>query len=598
MKNTKLLYGMFFAGVLSLRGADVTEQQDQSESYQLVKSFTRKESIERYAGSRLGLKNLYGSHIINESDAAWKELDMDLLIAKLDRTFTAAGSVEFKKVMRPLSDESALLERQEFIKALLDNHEELEKLCNMLSLFAAYYENSFINILEPLGKLDPVDMVYKNTLVPLTGSTKINLLLQIGLSTLGTASGVMYDVLHLQQDWQQMRGARWGLRTWLGVNNLASMGLLGYGVYCQLFAIKNILSQIPQVDGVVLNIGQGVAVARKLSDVLNQNYDLQQAGIAHLFNKTFATGSKQLHDIIYEILERERTERAAQASYIARGYKYWSMPDSVDLFYKIKKARDIFGSMLHAIGVLDAYVSIARLYNEWQEQNIPVAYAVYENADKPQHEFIGLYNPLLKSSIANDFILGGTNKAHHELLTGPHACGKTTSMHTLADGYILGQTLTIVPAQKASFVPLTTIKTYFNIGDNLSEGLSSFTAEHGRLDELAQDANDLELRDRCLMLVDEPLAKTIQLIGEPRVTDFIRKLLPIDPLMLVVATHFEDPARLEDETYEFIKNMQPEVQAFVGNQFKPTYKIIEGKADWWFHDKQKREAFVNWLLKK
>lgn len=596
MKKTITLFSVFFAGALSLQGVDVTEQQEQAESsYQLVKSFTRSECAQRYARSRFGSKNFYRSQILTESDSAWKELDMDLLIAKLDKAYTAAGSVEFRKLMHPVSDDSELLERQEFIKALLDNQEELEKICTMLSTFAEQYENSFANVLEPLTA-DPFELVRKNAILPMTSSTKVNLILQLGMMFFGTGQAFAYDAFHLRQDMQQMAQPGWRMRAWLGMNSLGVIAALAYSGYYNVLAVKNMINQIPQADAVVLKIGQSVALTRKLSDVLNQNYDLQQSEVARLFNKTFASGSEQLREIVYEILERERIEKAAEASCVATGYKYWAMPDSLDLFYKIKLARDLFGRMLHAIGILDAYVSIVRLHNEWQEQHIPVSYVAYESADKPCHDFKQLYNPLIGSSVANDFVLGGSYKAHHTLLTGPHACGKTTSMKTLAYGYILGQTITVVPAKAATCAPLTKLKTYFNIGDNLAEGLSSFTAEHGRLDELCQEANEFEKQDRCLMLVDEPLAKTIQLIGEPRVTDFIKKLLPVDPLMLVVATHFEDPVRLEAETNGFIKNMQPEVLVLAGSQFKPTFKILDGKADWWFHDKQKREAFVDWLL--
>jgi len=599
MKKISLFFGFLMFSVWSLFGVNVDQEQDQdgATTYQIIKNFTRSERAEKYANSRFGSRNLYPAQMLNEADSAWKELDMDVLIAKLDRTYTAPGSVEFRKLMHPTSDKDELLIRQEFVKVLLDNQEEFEKICDVLSVFAQEYENNFITILEPLN-LDPFDLVRKNAILPMTSSTKFNLLFQLGMMFFGTGQAIAYDLFHVRQDMQQIVQPGWRMRAWLGLNGFGVLTALAYSCYYNVLAVKNMVNQIPQADGLALKVGQGFSLMRKLSNVLNQNYDFQDSEPAQLFNNVFVSGSEQLRDTIHEILERERLEKAAETSYASTAYKYWSMPDSLDLFYKIKAARDVFARMLHAVGVLDAYVSIVRLYHEWEQKNIPVVFAEYEEENIPHHDFRDLYNPLVDFSVANDFVLGGSNKARHAVLTGPHACGKTTSMHTLADGYLLGQTITILPARKASFVPLTAVKTYFNIGDNLSEGLSSFTAEHGRLDELTHDAQGLKPDDRCLMLVDEPLAKTIQIIGEPRVTKFIKDLLVIKPLMLVVATHFEDPARLEADTNGFVKNMQPEVGVLTSNQFKPTYKIIDGKADWWFHDKQKREAFVNWLLKK
>jgi hypothetical protein len=48
------------------------------------------------------------------------------------------------------------------------------------------------------------------------------------------------------------------------------------------------------------------------------------------------------------------------------------------------------------------------------------------------------------------------------------------------------------------------------------------------------------------------------------------------------------------ETHGVVKNFQPEVDAAL----EPTYKIIDGAADWWFKDVERRERFIAQLIKR
>ena len=316
--------------------------------------------------------------------------------------------------------------------------------------------------------------------------------------------------------------------------------------------------------------------------------------------------NEQLHGTLKKIKERKD---AQEASRLCEGVslcqvtsltKYWHMLDSLDLYDDLRAMRSAFVNILHAMGTLDAYLSVVRLYHEWGARGMPRTFATFSRDPQRNlgHVFFDIANPLLDRSILNNFMLGGAHKEKHAVLTGPHACGKTTSMKSIAYGYILGQSIMIVPAKTAVFVPVTAIKTSFNLGDNLTEGLSSFTAEYGRLNALEVAVHKLGLHDRCLMLVDEPLAKTIQIIGEPRVTDFVRKISACPQVMLLVATHFEEPSRLEKETNGLVKNFQPELIVKADGTFSPTYKIIDGAAAWWFNDKDKRGAFIDWLIKR
>jgi DNA mismatch repair ATPase MutS len=208
-----------------------------------------------------------------------------------------------------------------------------------------------------------------------------------------------------------------------------------------------------------------------------------------------------------------------------------------------------------------------------------------------------VYNPLIHSEkqVSNSLQLGTDFSAQHIMLTGPHGCGKTTIMKTIAYAYILGQSILLVPATNAHISPLTKIGTYLNVADNFSKGLSSFMAERQQMDTLRALANNVTASDRCLIIVDEPYAKTVQTVGEELVYNFILELYNNPQLTMLVASHFEKPALLEQKTKRAIVNYQPELLEPQPGSFIRTFKIIPGKARWWFENPQRRSDFVEWL---
>jgi DNA mismatch repair protein MutS len=253
--------------------------------------------------------------------------------------------------------------------------------------------------------------------------------------------------------------------------------------------------------------------------------------------------------------------------------------------------------LMHIYGVADAYLSVVRLYQESQQQALPLRWVTFSQGETPACTLQNVYNPIVtpEHAVPNSFVLGGSNVARHMMLTGPHGCGKTTSMKTIAYVYAMGQSILLGQADQAAILPINKIGTYLNITDNLAQGMSSFMAEKKRMKELHALAEHLEPTDRCLMLIDEPYAKTLQVVGEDRVYRFVADLYKIPQLMMLIATHFEKPAILESESQGVVENYQPELLEPTPHNFMRTFRILKGKAGWWFEDAQRRSDFVDWL---
>lgn len=532
------------------------------------------------------------NQILGETDKEWGELNMPLLLEAVRRTKSQVGALTFEALLEPIDDTAALKKRQELVRALMDD--ELFPQLDAFSKAFAKDEGLFLHIIDRIGAqgdlLEGIPDMFKG----LYQNTSLKFLLTVHLmSTAMLTQGLAIEARHVVLDWRAMRapGERWVKKLWLGFNLLGQVSGLGVGVYFNFASLKLLLDKLPQADGFVVKMGQALGRLKALHDALQANPRLKDSPFAQKFAEFWSMSNPNLKSVVEAVQTRSSYEEKSFAF-----LRYWYMTDSLTNYDTLRRFPSSLAILLKASALLDAYLSVARLIREYREHGLAVSFASYKEGDAPAFTFQSLGNPLLKKTVPNDFELGLT-EARHAVLTGPHACGKTTSMKSIAFAHILGQSLTIVPAEAATFVPLSSIRTYFNIGDKIGEGLSSFMSEHKRMTELREVAESLGRNDRILMLVDEPYAKTIQTIGEPRVTNFLRDLSKVPHLMVILATHFEEPSSLEAETRGTVKNFQPEVQGLESLEFKPSYKIVGGAAQWWFKDREKRDAFIDWLVK-
>ena len=270
----------------------------------------------------------------------------------------------------------------------------------------------------------------------------------------------------------------------------------------------------------------------------------------------------------------------------------------VNAYEYVLRSQDKLVTLLNIYGNIDASMSVAKLYKESEQQGRFLSWASFDEHTYPFHSLEDIYNPLVpfENIALNSFTLGGDAVARHMLLNGPHGCGKTTSMKSIVYAYIMGQSILLVTAKKATFAPITQLGVYLNVTDNLAAGTSSFMAEKKFMQQLEAMAHNLTPSDRCLMIIDEPYAKTLQEIGEKRAYTFLNELRNIPQLMMLFASHFAQPIRVEEESKGQVKNYYPELLEPTPGNFIRTFKIIEGTATWWLtSDVDKRERFITWL---
>ena len=167
-----------------------------------------------------------------------------------------------------------------------------------------------------------------------------------------------------------------------------------------------------------------------------------------------------------------------------------------------------------ALAELDAYLSVARLYNESQDKPNKYSFVNYDTSETPVIDLKNFWNPCVGyDAVANTLTMGIDNHPKDLIITGPNTGGKSTLMRALVSAILMGQSLGIVPAQEGSHITLfSNIRAYLNITDDSSLGLSLFWASARRAKELLEAAQ--RPTGHSLTLFDEIYNGTAPKIGE------------------------------------------------------------------------------------
>jgi len=250
---------------------------------------------------------------------------------------------------------------------------------------------------------------------------------------------------------------------------------------------------------------------------------------------------------------------------------------------------------LEAAGELDAMYSVSRLLNN--NNKAQYCFVEFVNNEKPIIKFEAFWNPLMDANKVeiNSVHLGKTGD-HNMMITGPNGSGKSTNMKAITLNILLGQTFGIAAAKRAIITPFDKINSYLNVQENLKQGMSTFMAEAQRLEEICQIITSIPKNKKCFTIIDEGLRGTVAEEGVKRICNMMRNIIQSDQSICILATHFKQPTYLEKETGR-ISNYYVTIEEPSFGKFIRAYKFERGVNNWWFNDQQKRQRFIDWLIK-
>lgn len=277
---------------------------------------------------------------------------------------------------------------------------------------------------------------------------------------------------------------------------------------------------------------------------------------------------------------------------------FYSRGHVLTMHLAIKQAKKSLIPLLHSVAFIDAYCSIAKLYQESQKNSVAFNFLEIRESHQPFLHYEQAWLPLLSSQqvIVNDLMLGGDNDPGKIIITGPNGGGKSTVLKTYGVLAILSQGWCITPAKKGCQSLFTSIKTGLCPKENLSKGLSTFMAEKKAMTEIFNDMLDLENHGGTMLaLIDEPYKGTVDTESAKRIYQFGKDVAGFSRALIAIATHTEKPIDLEIDTNAIFGNYQVKIEEISPYNFERLFKLEKGPALWWFTDESKRSRFIDWI---
>jgi DNA mismatch repair protein MutS len=163
-----------------------------------------------------------------------------------------------------------------------------------------------------------------------------------------------------------------------------------------------------------------------------------------------------------------------------------------DRMFRVKYRKET-EELIASVYLVDAYRAVA----ETASLN-KLGFPEYVDSATPQIEMKGLFHPLLRDPVPNDWALTGSKSLC--FLTGPNMVGKSTFLKSLGVSVYLAHLGFPVPARFMKTTVYNGLVTTINLADHMDRGYSHFYSEVNRIKEVAQMINS---RKRMFVIFDE-----------------------------------------------------------------------------------------------
>jgi len=369
-------------------------------------------------------------------------------------------------------------------------------------------------------------------------------------------------------------GCRSASRTWIVFSGL-QLALNGYLLAMKGLAVKTALDEASQRQSTInylherLNdVASCVRGCKQLLDIVPNNAYIA-AGLSSLqeVQELFADGDDDIHQLV----------QLLQSGTFEGDPSFFSRSGRVLAAYKLMvNAKDDLMPIFQTLGELDACLSLAKLYKEYQNENVGYAFAEYVESDLPILEIEDFWNPFIDvNKVVTNSIAFGESAPSTILITGTNMNGKSTVLKAVLLDVLMAQTATFAPAKSIRISPYSLVASYMNIKDDTAAGKSLFQAQVARSKELLSDVVQLPDDKHAFIAADELFTGTgadkAQVAAKKVVADFAKN----DQVNCLCATHYPLMTTLADE-YNSCKNCKMDMQIHEDGRYAPTYRLADG----------------------
>ncbi len=249
----------------------------------------------------------------------------------------------------------------------------------------------------------------------------------------------------------------------------------------------------------------------------------------------------------------------------------WSNIGNVLTAYRLMETAHVLRATFEYIGQIDAHASIAHLYTAHKDDHHPYTFALYQIEDTPQVIMEHVWNPHLGIKCCTHSMALGNTMPNTSIITGDNAAGKSTMIKSMALALLLGQTLTIVPADKLSFTPFAKICSSIKHADNIQAGTSLFITETLKAQQLLDTLGIMAASEFTFAIFDELFRSTSFEKGQKTAYEFVSTLGKCPKILALVATHYAHLTTLEDEQPHLFRNYLSQVRT--NSQGAPIFEL-------------------------
>ncbi|MCK4651321.1 hypothetical protein KAT08_04070 [Candidatus Babeliales bacterium] len=549
-----------------------------------------------------------------EITTTWEDLDLFAAPSKdenyvaqaIDRTKTEVGKVSlYKKLALPTANTEKIKARQEIIKTLLTNdklRESLDKIFSEMDkgerVLLAIWERQLFKYMDRLYyfSIPGTEKLNDNTTALLIKYlyNRSSSLLQTSISIAAGFALITYGILNttnflnIPQKLKQFSKKHigyagfsfpylWKIKNPWIVRSLVAI-IAGY--FCSFYGIwelkwiSNMFLTEEITQTFLIKITQYMRKTIDLYELIKTNPKLSNfkefKGI-----KTFFEEDVNENDSLNKLLNLIQSETLKNKASL---FSHKGIILTTNLL--LKKTKKKLENLVEAVGNLDAYLSCAKLFNEFEKKQVKFCFANFAKSEKPFIKAEEFWHPLININkvVTNNLIVGTENYRPNMVITGPNAGGKSCILKSITLCLIMAQTLGIAPASSLTFTPFKSISTYLNITDNVNEGNSLFKAEVLRTQNLIDKIKNSKEGEFNFTVFDEIFNGTSPVEGAAAAYSVATHIGTFKNSISLIATHFPILTNLENNTETF-SNYKVTVNQYKNGNIEYPYKLQQGASD-------------------
>lgn len=246
----------------------------------------------------------------------------------------------------------------------------------------------------------------------------------------------------------------------------------------------------------------------------------------------------------------------------------------------IDEHKEVFEGVAEIVGEVDACLSLAKLYKEYEAQRVKYCFAQITDQEKPQFSLKGMWHPLLdqETAVTNDFAMGGDQK-QHGIITGSNTAGKSTvGLKSPLISLYLAHSLGIAPATVCNTSRFNAFGSYLHVVDDTASGESAFQAEINRVKDICDMIEKVPKDKHVFVVLDELFRGTAAQASEHGTYKVAKYFGEKSNIISLLATHVKKVTELAHIAKHHV-NFVIDAKIAQDGSIERDFKIKEGISD-------------------